>query len=73
MKRVQGSLVVCRFVTRKTLGNKTKMKLPTEQQTKDIWRHNDAVCFDVDSTVVTGEGIDEFAHFCGRGEEVAEW
>ncbi|KAK3751820.1 hypothetical protein QZH41_013277 [Actinostola sp. cb2023] len=45
----------------------------TEHQTKEIWRHADAVCFDVDSTVVTGEGLDEFAAFCGRGAEVAEW
>jgi phosphoserine phosphatase len=30
------------------------------------------VCFDVDSTVCTDEGIDELAAFLGKGEEVAE-
>ena len=40
---------------------------------KQIWKSSDAVCFDVDSTVCTGEGVDDFAAFCGVGEEVAEW
>lgn len=31
----------------------------------------DAVCFDVDSTVITCEGIDEFADYLGVGKEVA--
>ncbi|KAL6074819.1 phosphoserine phosphatase [Balamuthia mandrillaris] len=31
------------------------------------------VCFDVDSTVITNEGIDELASLCGAGEQVAEW
>jgi phosphoserine phosphatase len=34
-------------------------------------RSADAVCFDVDSTVVTVEGIDEFAAFAGKKAEVA--
>jgi phosphoserine phosphatase len=29
------------------------------------------VCFDVDSTVCTDEGIDELAAFCGAGVAVA--
>ncbi|XP_053679476.1 phosphoserine phosphatase [Anopheles nili] len=29
------------------------------------------VCFDVDSTIITEEGIDELAQFCGKGGEVA--
>ncbi len=29
------------------------------------------VCFDVDSTVIREEGIDELAKFCGKGHEVA--
>nr|CAB3492078.1 unnamed protein product [Digitaria exilis] len=33
----------------------------------------DAVCFDVDSTVILDEGIDELADFCGAGKAVAEW
>lgn len=40
---------------------------------KRVWRAVDAVCFDVDSTVITGEGIDALAEHCGKGEEVAEW
>ncbi len=35
-----------------------------------LWRA-DAVCFDVDSTVVTVEGIDELAAAAGKGAEVA--
>lgn len=35
-------------------------------------RSADAVCFDVDSTVITKEGIDELAEFLGVGEKVAE-
>lgn len=29
------------------------------------------VCFDVDSTVIKEEGIDELARFCGKGSEVS--
>ena len=32
-----------------------------------------AVCFDVDSTVIQEEGIDVLAAHCGAGEAVAEW
>ncbi|XP_057295587.1 uncharacterized protein LOC130624035 isoform X2 [Hydractinia symbiolongicarpus] len=39
---------------------------------KDIWQSSDAVCFDVDSTVCTGEGIDDLAEFCGVGKEVSD-
>lgn len=35
-----------------------------------LWKAADAVCFDVDSTVIQEEGIDELAKFCGRGKEV---
>lgn len=38
---------------------------------KEIIRSADIVCFDVDSTVITEEGIDELAEFCGKGQEVA--
>ncbi|XP_076245724.1 phosphoserine phosphatase [Calliopsis andreniformis] len=37
---------------------------------KAIWRKADAVTFDVDSTVIREEGIDELAKFCGKGDEV---
>ena len=33
----------------------------------------DAVCFDVDSTVIQEEGIDVLAASLGKGEEVAAW
>lgn len=33
----------------------------------------DAVCFDVDSTVINEEGIDVLADSLGKGEEVAAW
>mmetsp|Transcript_7902 Transcript_7902/g.9061 ORF Transcript_7902/g.9061 Transcript_7902/m.9061 type:complete len:227 (-) Transcript_7902:40-720(-) len=39
----------------------------------DLWKKANAVCFDVDSTVVTEEGIDVLADQCGAGEAVAEW
>ena len=35
-------------------------------------RDADAVCFDVDSTVISEEGIDEFASFLGVGDAVAQ-
>lgn len=33
----------------------------------------DAVCFDVDSTVIREEGVDVLAEFLGKGEKVAEF
>lgn len=38
----------------------------------EIMRKADAVCFDVDSTVIREEGIDELAKFCKKGKEVME-
>jgi len=40
--------------------------------TVSTWQRADAVCFDVDSTVITNEGIDDLAEFCGVGEKVRE-
>lgn len=37
---------------------------------KNIWRNADAVCFDVDSTVIQNEAIDELAAFCGKADQV---
>lgn len=45
----------------------------TIQQAKTVWKKADAVCFDVDSTVIMDEGIDELAAFCGKGKEVSQW
>lgn len=36
-----------------------------------IIRNSQIVCFDVDSTVIREEGIDELAKYCGKGQEVA--
>lgn len=36
-----------------------------------IINNSQVVCFDVDSTVIREEGIDELAKFCGKGQEVA--
>lgn len=41
------------------------------EDVKQIWKNADCVCFDVDSTVVMDEGIDELANFLGKGEEVS--
>lgn len=41
-------------------------------QTKEAFRVAEAVCFDVDSTVIREEGIDELAKFCGVGDAVTE-
>ena len=32
----------------------------------------DAVCFDVDSTVCTGEGIDDIAEWLGCGKKIKD-
>ena len=37
---------------------------------KNVWRHADAVCFDVDSTICQDEAIDELANFLGVAKEV---
>ena len=44
-----------------------------KSQAKDILQRTDAVCFDVDSTVIDEEGIDVLAAHNGAGEAVAEW
>eukprot|EP00600_Ochromonadales_sp_CCMP1393_P007552 CAMPEP_0174968248 /NCGR_PEP_ID=MMETSP0004_2-20121128/8026_1 /TAXON_ID=420556 /ORGANISM="Ochromonas sp., Strain CCMP1393" /LENGTH=266 /DNA_ID=CAMNT_0016217455 /DNA_START=169 /DNA_END=969 /DNA_ORIENTATION=- len=44
-----------------------------KDQIANILRTSQAVCFDVDSTVIPEEGIDELASFKGAGEAVAEW
>ena len=41
------------------------------EHAKHALRNADAVCFDVDSTVITSEGIDDLAAFLGCGDEVA--
>lgn len=43
-----------------------------KQRTVQTWREADAVCFDVDSTVIQDEGLDQIAEFCGVGDKVKE-
>lgn len=45
----------------------------TKTMAKSIWRQADAVCFDVDSTLIIEEGIDGLAEYCGAGAQVREW
>ena len=47
--------------------------LPSRDITLQKWRNADAVCFDVDSTLITIEGLDALAEYCGVGEEVRQW
>ncbi|KAL3852111.1 hypothetical protein ACJMK2_015794 [Sinanodonta woodiana] len=47
--------------------------IASQEDVQSIWRSADAVCFDVDSTVLEDEGLDELAEFCGVGLEVREW
>ena len=39
---------------------------------REVWRQADAVCFDVDSTLIRIEGIDQLARLCGAEERVTE-
>lgn len=42
------------------------------KKAQTIWRNADAVCFDVDSTLIVEEGIDKLAELAGVGQQVAE-
>ena len=42
-------------------------------KSKEIWRRANAVCFDVDSTLIQEEGIDVLAEHCGAKAQVLEW
>ena len=45
--------------------------LPIES-VKSMFKTAKAICFDVDSTACTGEGIDDLAKFCGKGLQVQQ-
>lgn len=49
------------------------LRMMSTEQCKQVWKSVDAVCFDVDSTVLQDEALDELAKFCGVGDEVVEW
>ncbi|XP_035439713.1 phosphoserine phosphatase isoform X3 [Spodoptera frugiperda] len=58
------------YATLKTLSLVSISVMSPQQSIKDLFRTADCVCFDVDSTVIKDEGIDELAKFCGKGDEV---
>lgn len=69
----------CHAVAAATLNVSNLHTMDTTQQNKSknpelaakIIKQSHIVCFDVDSTVIQEEGIDELADFCGKGSEVA--
>lgn len=67
------SLLVPKRVNMPANNTKKYLESLTRDEMKKIWRSVDCVCFDVDSTVVQEEGIDELADFCGVGEAVKQW
>ncbi|KAG5677896.1 hypothetical protein PVAND_007613 [Polypedilum vanderplanki] len=72
MPQIQ-SLVRNLTTTVTTTGSKTTAENKSKRvlEAKRIIQSADIVCFDVDSTVIKEEGIDELAEFCGKGEEVS--
>ncbi|XP_026327441.1 phosphoserine phosphatase isoform X2 [Hyposmocoma kahamanoa] len=56
--------------TLKTLSLMSISVMSRQQSVQELFRTADCVCFDVDSTVIRDEGIDELAKFCGKGDEV---
>ncbi|KAL4716675.1 hypothetical protein ACJJTC_004794 [Scirpophaga incertulas] len=58
------------YATLKTLSLVSISVMSPQQSTQNLFRTADCVCFDVDSTVIMDEGIDELANFCGKGDEV---
>lgn len=51
--------------------NSTQEKVKKAKEAAQILNKSKVVCFDVDSTVIQEEGIDELAKFCGKGQEVS--
>ena len=60
--------------TAKAMAGEESMSSSSSKKARamEIWRACDAVCFDVDSTVIDHEGIDALAAYLGKGEEVAK-
>ncbi|XP_031633304.1 phosphoserine phosphatase-like [Contarinia nasturtii] len=54
-------------ITESLIGDKSK----NPSGAAHVIEHSQIVCFDIDSTVIREEGIDELAKFCGKGQEVA--
>lgn len=62
---IYSSCACCVFLL--SVGDKSKNAAGAAQ----VIQNSHIVCFDVDSTVIREEGIDELAQFCGKGQEVA--
>lgn len=64
----------CTTATTKTTAGTADSLAPKLKQPElaaKLIKQSHIICFDVDSTVIVEEGIDELAQFCGKGEEVA--
>ena len=62
---------LCRCFSSAAAAKKTAVRPKMNaQETAAALRRANAVCFDVDSTVITTEGIDELGAFLGKAEEV---
>lgn len=70
--KAAGRLVCCCLCVFQTVPFDLCSTMTTLSQTKELFRRAEAVCFDVDSTVIREEGIDELAKFCGVGDAVTE-
>lgn len=58
----------------KMTNDRTTTVVPTAKrvaEAREVLKTAQIVCFDVDSTIITEEGIDELAMYCGKGSEVA--
>lgn len=51
---------------------KSLPRMVSHSELRKLFCSADAVCFDVDSTVIREEGIDELAKFCGVEDAVSE-
>lgn len=62
----------CFFAEFPGLRRKILPKMVSHSELRNLFCSADAVCFDVDSTVIQEEGIDELAKFCGVEDAVSE-
>ncbi|KAB1263368.1 Phosphoserine phosphatase, partial [Camelus dromedarius] len=65
-KKIQDFYVVT------TAWRKILSRMVSHSELRKLFCSADAVCFDVDSTVIREEGIDELAKFCGVEDAVSE-
>uniref|UniRef100_K7ETT2 Uncharacterized protein n=1 Tax=Pongo abelii TaxID=9601 RepID=K7ETT2_PONAB len=53
-------------------GRKILPRMVSRSELRKLFYSADAVCFDVDSTVISEEGIGELAQICGVEDAVSE-